>query len=313
MSQMYPHLPKQTSNLYPNLDTSEEDTSLEDSNSTLELNHSNSSTKTEAIKRKHSEINNKEKTRTVTKEKVRESKNEAKQATWSVCTYIIPILTLISILLYQFFYFIFPHQESSQTLPQYFKKIEKLKPNYSPQTDDFWNIIKSFPYFLLSQENPEGPAVLLMVTPAGSLDPALQLSKQLAQTINNFLDSHPKDLHHVNGAILSTESPDVQKRMIDEQIRTMVDNHKQRVVVVVNLEKIDPKAIMIFHGYCDNSEAVYKNIAIILLLELPAGVQAKNNEDVYTHLSQIWGSLGKSRTQALFSRMANNIAILKTN
>ena len=197
--------------------------------------------------------------------------------------------------------------------PTYFKEIEKLKPNYSPQTDDFWNIIKSFPYFLLSQENPENPAVLLMVTPAGSLDPALQLSKQLAQTINNFLDSHPKGLHHVNGAILSTESPDVQKRMIDEQIRTMVDNHKQRVVVVVNLEKIDPKAIMIFHGYCDNSEAVYKNIAIILLLELPAGVQAKDNEDVYTHLSQIWGSLGKSRTQALFSRMANNIAILKTN
>lgn len=194
----------------------------------------------------------------------------------------------------------------------YLRDVENLKSNYGQQSETFWNNILSFPYFLLSEENPESPAVLLIVAPAGRLNLALHLTEQLANILHKLLNSSSKDLHIVNGTLLTLENPDDQKLMIDEGIRTLVEDQEQKVVVVVNLEKIDPNAVMIFHAYCDNSEAIYKDIAIIFLLELPPGVYAKNNGHVYSYLSRIWSRLGKSRYQALFSRMANNIIIMST-
>lgn len=304
---MYPNISKrkQTSSIYPDLTHLKENVSVPDHTSQNEFLPTNSSFATQSVLQNHPEIQNKQKT-----DPVKENTEETTSRFWYLCKYIITILSSILFLLIKYLYSTFQYQESVQALPLYLKEVEKLKPIYSPQTDDFWNNIKSFPYSLLSEENPEGPAVLLMVAPAGGLNLSLQLTHQLAHILHKLLNSSSKNLH-VNGTSLTVESPDDQKMMIDKQIRNLVDNQGQKVVVVVNLEKIDPNAIMIFHAYCDNSEAVYKNIAIIFLLELPSGVYAKNNGNVYSYLSQIWSRLGKSRYQALFSRMANNIAILK--
>lgn len=217
------------------------------------------------------------------------------------------ICVLLPIFMCTFFKF-----QPQPLLPQYLKEIESLKSNSDQQTDNFWNIIKSFPYDLLSEKNPNSPAVLLMVAPADGISRAFQLTQQIADTLNRILNSDSNYVPIINGSDLVAQGPDEQKLMIDEQIRNFVENQKQRAVVVTNLEKIDPMAIMIFHAYCDNSEAVYKDIAIILLLELPAGVSSENEKNIFSHLTQIWSQLGKSTINALFTRLANNIAILNT-
>ena len=194
----------------------------------------------------------------------------------------------------------------------YVGEIRQIKHMYDNQTDLFWKTILSGVRIVLSTENPESPAIIMVVIPSGNHQMALCLAQHMAQTLNRLLGSkNPEDPSHavVDVSSLGRFKTDEQKWKIDEQIRAIVDDG-QRTVIISGLEDIHPETLIVFHQFCDDLEAVYKNIAMIFLLEVPPEEHVENDSDVHSHLSSLWGTLNQSAYRVLMAQMASNIAIL---
>lgn len=209
------------------------------------------------------------------------------------------------------------NRQTSATSPtalydSYKAELEKMQSKYINQTDRFWMTFQSGlePIF---KDDPDVPAVILLAVPDDHNSMASCFTQHVAEVLNKILgDVNPSSTlaSFVDASELDTLNADEQKLKIDEKIHKIIESN-QRTVIVSGLEKLLPQSILIFHGFCDNSEAVFKNIAIIFMLEFPAESNFNTDEEVYAYLFKLWNELGPSKTKALLVRMANNVAIMQ--
>ncbi|XP_014779316.1 uncharacterized protein LOC106875615 [Octopus bimaculoides] len=190
------------------------------------------------------------------------------------------------------------------------QNIKTLKNMFKTQSDRTWNILKSSTHHIITSEEPDRPAVIMMVLPNSKSEPmALCLAQHFSHDITKILNCHTATAASypaINGAEYVNYEIGDQKIKLDNSIQNLIKYH--RSIIINHLEKFHSETVMYFHGLCDTTEAMYKQIAVIFLLETP--YEIKNEVELSLYLENLWSDIDHIRIKPLLSRLANNVIFL---
>ncbi|GAB1607056.1 uncharacterized protein LOC115223020 [Argonauta hians] len=190
-----------------------------------------------------------------------------------------------------------------------------LQNKFLGQSNRTWKILKSSTHHVITSENPDRPAVIFMVLPNKNSHPmALCLAQHFSQDIDKVLTCQTTQTAaaaaatypFVDGDKFISYNTEDQKLKLDQSIETIVSDYNS--VIISHLEKFHSKSVMLFHGLCDTTEAKYKRIAIIFLLE--TSNQIKDEAQLALYLENLWSDIDPVRIKPLLARLANNVIFL---
>ena len=206
-----------------------------------------------------------------------------------------------------------PEMKTDLDYPKIFEnKLSKIQSSFTNQTDRFWRILKNRCLAHLRNTNPRQPLVLLLAAPP----PAHDVVDCLATKLGEMLDPrHKRNLAMVNGTVeRSKQGTEVKKKMDD----LLIDKFKQghRAALIHHLEHLPPPSPLLFYSYCDDQNALHKQVAIIFTVHLPrepdSSLPANEAEGtVEKYLStEVWSKEDQDSVAALLSRVADTVALM---
>ena len=205
----------------------------------------------------------------------------------------------------------------------FLRKLEELKEIFPKQSKRFWNIIAAAPMQHLKspsgKESPDRPVVVMLAGQPGTSATISCIAHHLGQLYTIGLSGHEHNIEPVgvNGSHFVNQSPEYAKQMIDTALKNGFDSNS-KAVVVHQFDKLPSCSVLLFHSYCENDNAPYTEVAIILTLELDSHVYTIGKEPerlVNNHLERRWLSCPefeeRGKIDAMLSRVANNVALVE--
>ena len=78
-----------------------------------------------------------------------------------------------------------------------------------------------------------------------------------------------------------------------------------------NIQALPSRCAVLFHSYCDNENAPFKDVTIAFTLELFDSSEIISEEGIQHFLQQKWGDVATDTIiSPLLSRITNNIAVV---
>lgn len=224
------------------------------------------------------------------------------------------ILALVSLL---FGLFMYPRELASsqekRTVPpfeKFLQEMKQLQSNLPSQNKRLWLTVKASVKHILNETSSEYPSIILMASQSKDSHTARCIANQIAaiyQSANEL--STPPATTDVD-SIKDLQS-DLQKKKLDDALDSALGSSNCKSVVVDNLQLLSPEAALILHKYCDNDNAPYKDILMILLLYVDPATQAESSGKVENYLKDLWHQgLDADKVGALMSRVANNVVLV---
>ncbi|KAK4307015.1 hypothetical protein Pmani_021197 [Petrolisthes manimaculis] len=161
-------------------------------------------------------------------------------------------------------------------------------------------------------DKPQQPAVLLVVMPQDSKATAVCLVHKIAEAIRDAFEDTRFVMYDAHTNRIT--DPRALKREIDESLQNLSQAH---AAVVHHIEEVPGQAAMIFHAYCDNENAPFKQAVIFPVMEVPGSYNtvassSSLDEVASGRLMKIWGvQLGVKDVSAIVSRIANAPILIK--
>lgn len=195
----------------------------------------------------------------------------------------------------------------------------ELQGVFTAQDKDFWKKIKVPVLRVIKEEEPEYPAVLLLVVPKG--DSTSQTATCLAKKYRSNLSKLYSGSGNINEAYIdaqtfsSSGSVENIKYDLDKKIKELLDNKNTELptMVIDHIEALDPNVMLLFHGYCDGDYAPHKKALILFVLHTNLDSKEFKNLDrtVDGLLQSLWGkNLDADKIPPLIARIANNKAMI---
>lgn len=187
-------------------------------------------------------------------------------------------------------------------------KFKELMLDFPKQSQRFWRVLKSTTKRVMKDPNPRTPAVLLIVGNKGAFDSVnCIVSKFSDLTATAFEVTEPIE---IKATETETYLPEKLKLLLDKKLSAAFQETK--VAVIHNIDKIAGEAAMIFHSYCDNEFAPFKDSVIMFTMHMESDTDLTSDNQVETYLEGKWeDQLDKDRRAALiYSRIANSIAVV---
>lgn len=190
-------------------------------------------------------------------------------------------------------------------------KVDELKGKYAEQNERLWRVIKSCTRHVFDSQEVTYPAVLLMVSERGNAAQAAALAEDVGQRFESILSQQASlskaaslNLTVLPGKVEASK----QKLDLDNWLKQKL-NVSHTAIILNHLEILSPEAALLLHGYCDNDNAPYKQVMLILGLYLEQPVDSPQAAELA--LKKMWMSkLSEDKVGALLSRVANNIALV---
>lgn len=201
-----------------------------------------------------------------------------------------------------------------------FKKyLSELQRIFTTQDKDFWKKIKVPVLRVIKEEEPEYPAVLMLVVPKG--ESTSQTATCLAKKYRSKLSKLYRGSGNINEAYIdaqtlsSSGSVENIKYDLDNKIKELLDNTNTELptMVIDHIEALDPNVMLLFHGYCDGDYAPHKKALILFVLHTNLDSKEIKNLDrtVDGLLQSLWGkNLDADKIPPLIARIANNKAMI---
>lgn len=193
------------------------------------------------------------------------------------------------------------------------EKVDELKGKYAEQNKRFWRVVKSCTRHIFDSQEVTYPAVLLMVSERGNAAQAAALAEDVGQRFESILSEQASlsKAASLNLTVLPGKvEANKQKLDLDNWLKQKL-NDSHTAVILHHLEILSPEAALLLHGYCDNDNAPYKRVMLILGLYLEQPVDSPQAAEL--ELKKMWMSkLSEDKVGALLSRVANNIALVTT-
>ncbi|XP_072015049.1 torsin-1A-interacting protein 2-like [Amphiura filiformis] len=200
-------------------------------------------------------------------------------------------------------------------------EMEKLKVQFPSQTFRFWNVLGGASFSHVQQPvHVERPIVVLLAGTTESAETMRCLAKKVAVMFDTMFQSS-KDPISISGRNYIDKDSDQVKLKIDTKLKAGF-NSGGKTAVIHYVDNLPPCSVILFHSYCENENAPYKDVAIILTLQL--GVEDVDLDELKPrefdalaskHLKDRWKEcveeLTPDKQDALLSRVANNIARVK--
>ncbi|ESO00360.1 hypothetical protein HELRODRAFT_175770 [Helobdella robusta] len=202
-----------------------------------------------------------------------------------------------------------------------------LKRDFANQSKRFWKILESATKSIIYKDSPSDPAVILLVAS----------DKNLEKTVNCFIDNYVNlVIKFFNQSrndvvrfdfIYSTDDPPALKMDIDKKLKHSFSSGSH-VAVFEHLEWLAGEAAMMFHGYCDNDNAPFKRVIMLMTIYLQ-DIKSRNDkntkveldvdrinqekDDYVEQLMQVlWADeIGEETIASLMSRIGNYKIFLK--
>ncbi|XP_059142826.1 torsin-1A-interacting protein 1-like [Physella acuta] len=205
-----------------------------------------------------------------------------------------------------------PEKRTVQVLPfeKFIHDMKQLQSNLPSQNDRLWRTIKASVKHILNETSSEYPSIILMASQSKDSSTARCVANQIAaifQSVNKL--NTPPSITDINS--IKDLGSDLQKKNLDDALDSALGSSKYKSVVVDNLQLLSPEAALILHKYCDNDNAPYKDILMILLLYVDPASQAESAHKVENYLKDLWHQgLDADKVGALMSRVANNVVLV---
>lgn len=206
-------------------------------------------------------------------------------------------------------------RERSDRVSVLTKETESLRKKYP--TIDLDTVAGASWTHVQEQQNPERPVVLLLVGQPKSVDIS-KVADDIANMYNNvYYQRQEGYIVRIPGASSGTSAIKV-KKSIDTKIKTGMQGCAS-VALMTDLDKLPACSAILFHGYCDNDSAPFKDAVFIFTMtlheDLEDGVDALEAERVIQEqLEKQWSQCPEEfppdKMMAMHSRVANNIVIL---
>ncbi|XP_071511228.1 torsin-1A-interacting protein 1-like [Diadema antillarum] len=203
------------------------------------------------------------------------------------------------------------------------QRMTNLKKRFLSMNKMAWNVIGGSSMAHVTEDmNPDNPVVLLLVGHPGADTDVRALASQVADMYAGVFAVHhdASDIAHIEGARLAGQSGDDAKLSLDEQLKSGLSGCS-KVALVNDFDKVPPCSAILFHAYCDNDSAPYKDAVIILTMMLKEALgntdfrEKSTDEAIRSHLEKRWTKcpeeIPPDKTEAMLSRVANNVVIMK--
>lgn len=190
---------------------------------------------------------------------------------------------------------------------------KKLRSNFLNQERLSWKVIMSAVNSVVNKTEHIQPAVILLIADQDAKLTLLCLANHLASSV--ALSYH----NSVDYPRIQNIQPTATKEIIYGTFNKKFGNEKHHVIVLENIDTFPADTAMALHLFCDNENAPYKNIIIILtaIVEDFSPGRTLRLRDMDTlarnHLDKVWKyELDEEKRAALLSRIATNVALIHT-
>ena len=203
--------------------------------------------------------------------------------------------------------------ETESDLESVFRNgLEKLQLSFTNQTDRFWKILESRRLAHLRNKDPSQPLVFLLAAPPAAHEHVDCLALKLAQMLD---PRHKKNLTRIDGEKEKANPPNETKMTMDKEIKKGIEAD-HRVVLICHLELLPPPSQLLFHSYCDDQNAPYKELAFIFTVHMPiepspplSPKEAEGSVEKYLS-GDVWEKDDKDAIAALLVRIADTVLLM---
>lgn len=209
-----------------------------------------------------------------------------------------------------------PHKEDcGQFLRQ---SIHKLKEKYGDQASNSWRTLHAAALSHVSlRPKPVRPIVILVYWVNSSNH---QILYDVSKVYSSVLSGSKGDASiEIKGMdFVDQESESVQKHIAGELERGFEDGKK--VAIIHDFDNLPSCSVLTFHNYCNNEDAPYTDVAIILTMKGNPEMEPEQKpkvleESVSTIFHKKWSDcpedLPPGKIDAILSRIANNVVLLR--
>ena len=191
----------------------------------------------------------------------------------------------------------------SHQFKSYFQEFKEKFPN---QDSRLWKTLKA-PVKRTLMGKSDRPGVLLFSSTERNQITSHCIAKHYAKLITRVFNA-------TEPIRFSCRRNDNIKKLADTELKSGF-NDGSRVAWISSLEDMPSEAAMLFHAYCDNENAPFKQVTIMfhLLLRDQTDIPAPPTGDavVEDYLDGVWQDMDVNDRRALISRIANNIVFVK--
>jgi len=203
------------------------------------------------------------------------------------------------------------HSKSSVTSEMFLQAFNSVRESFRVQTSGFWGVIRAAVKPIVLQENPDQPAVFVLVVPSDTRETAACFLRLFSDTITSlFRTTSPVEFFT---DAMSGLSPERVKRLLDDQLRNGLGSGG-RIAVVRHLEQLHGESAMMLHAYCDNDNAPFRRAIFILALFVDDTSSQVSETESYVEwrLKMLWGdTLGTNRFYPLLTRIAHSVVFMR--
>jgi len=203
------------------------------------------------------------------------------------------------------------HSKSNITSEMFLQAFNGVKESFRVQTSGFWGVIRAAIKPIVFQENPDQPAVFVLVVPSDTPETAACFVRLFSTMITTLMQTNYQ-VEFFTDAV-SGSSPERVKRLLDNQLRNGLVSGS-RIAIVHHLELLHGESAMMLHAYCDNENAPFHRVIFILTLfvQETSSEVAETETFVEERLLALWGNtLGTNRFYPLTTRIAHSIAFMR--
>lgn len=213
--------------------------------------------------------------------------------------------------------------KSNISSEMFLQAFNSVKESFGAQTSGFWGIIRAAIKRVALQENPDQPAVFVLMVPSDAYETSACFIRVFSDAITNLFQAKPAVEFFTD--TLSGLSPDRVKQLLDDRLKDGLSSGS-RIATVHHLEQLHGESAMMLHAYCDNKNAPFRRAIFILTLFVDETssdpIFYKFGEDtlikmaetetfVEERLKLIWGeTLGTNRFYPLITRIAHSVAFV---
>ncbi|XP_078489185.1 torsin-1A-interacting protein 1-like [Ciona intestinalis] len=184
----------------------------------------------------------------------------------------IPILfVVVAIALYCFFPVETDSHSEKSNMEIYKEKMQSLQNEFPSQNNKLWKVVRVAMQEHHDKKDNLQPAVLMLASNADANPTMHCLASKLADIYSHNC-SQPKFVVPENE--FKHLSPESAKVLLDNKISSQFEAGSC-ASVVPHFELIPPAATKVFYQFCENDNAPYKNVAVILTLQVEPGDWSK--------------------------------------
>jgi len=204
-----------------------------------------------------------------------------------------------------------PPPKSDVTPEMFLHAFSNVRDSFRSQMSGFWGVVRAAVKPIVFRENPDQPAVFVLVAASDVRETASCFVHLFGRSISALLRARPP-VEFAADAV-SELPPERVKRLLDDQLRVGLSSGS-RIAVLHHLEQLHAESAMMLHAYCDNENAPFRRAVFILALfvdELSSEI-SETDSFVEDRLRTLWGDvLGTNRFYPLITRIAHSIVFMR--